>query len=165
MKNAFTLIELLIVITIVVVLQVVAFSLYQNYIVRVQVTTALQLLYLQQLEILKYRDINGVMPTAESVAISSPSSNDVSPPFISTTTVETNATENANIIKIDVQFSDSANSELANKSIILEGKIKDNGTWTWLCRNSTDSNAIKNKHLPSECQYTGNSCPASFCLE
>lgn len=160
--KAYTLMELLVVVVIIGILGVTTFSAYQSYIVRAQVNSAVQILYMQQLEITKYADVHGTLPTVQDIAPVT------GPPFIDNTVVETNQPTQpaqADIIKVEVQFSNNANDEISNKTIVLEGKVnKEKGTWTWLCRNSTDSNAIKNKYLPNNCQYTGQSCPASFCL-
>lgn len=158
MMKAFSLVEILLVVAIIGMLTMASIAMYQSYIIRAQVISGITILHMQQLEIAKYADINGVLPSSEEVG------DVVAPPFISTTTVETNAPTDADIIKVEVNFSNSAKKEISNKSIILEGKLNKNGTWTWLCRDSTDSNAINAKYLPSQCQYTGNSCPASFCL-
>lgn len=155
-----TLFELLIVLVIIGIIAVVSISSYKSYLVRVQVNAAVNILYMQQLAITKYYEIHGVMPTTENVPEIS------GPPFVTETVTETNIPDSsADIIKVEIQFSDTADEEISNKSVVIEGKYKEKEkSWTWLCRNSTDSNGIKNKYLPHQCQYTGHSCPASFCL-
>lgn len=157
--NAFSLVELMVVIAIVVVLAAVATPFLSDYLVRAQVNEAVVLLQARATEAASFYETRNALPSDTDMP-------DIMNPTVRITeiAVENNGGANdTDVIKIHATFSSNADDDLAGKALFMEGAVI-NGSWQWLCRHSVGINVIDNKFLPGACQYSG-SCPDMYCLD
>lgn len=136
--KGFTLIELMVTVTIVGILTALAVPAYQDYAIRAQVAEGISLTSGLKVSMNEYYDNYGVFPSsANDLGISSSTGS-----FIESTSITPNTGE------ISATFSSGANKAIVGKVISLVPKetIKENLEW------SCESN-IPSKYLPSSCSF------------
>ncbi|ENX4838068.1 pilin [Neisseria gonorrhoeae] len=159
LQKGFTLIELMIVIAIVGILAAVALPAYQDYTARAQVSEAILLAEGQKSAVTEYYLNHGEWPkdnTSAGVA----SASDIKGKYVKSVTV-TNGVVTAQMNPSGV------NKEIKDKKLSLWAK-RENGSVKWFCgqpvkrgagagadavtADTTGTNAIETKHLPSTCR-------------
>lgn len=143
MKNGFTLVELMIVITVISILAVISIPIYQSYLVRAQVTnvishidtykTFINFTYSQQGSCPTQTEINQIYNT-ESINS-----------YIKSATLTSPDKNSCNIL---FELKNNISHKIANKHINYNLTVSDNDSSNWTCT-STD---IEKIYFPSDCQ-------------
>lgn len=136
--QGFTLIELMIVVAIVGILAAVALPAYRNYSIRAKVTELITAGSAAKNGIAEYVNVNGVMPSAASVAVEGQSSRYVA----SVTYVGDSPTVGRIVVKAT-----DAEPAIAGKELELLGTVASEQV-TWTCRHTS----IADRYVPSSCK-------------
>ena len=149
-QAGFTLIELMVVVAIVGILTAVATPVYQNFLIRSQVSEGLILTGAVKTALTEYYQINGAAPANNSV-VGLPLSTDISGSFVSSVGIyRQNNTEAV----VTIEYGNTANAAIDGYVLDLIPTFG-NGTTTWVCDNSdfggTGANYVPNQYLPQSC--------------
>jgi len=140
-QQGFTLIELMIVVTIIGILAAVAIPMYLDYTVRSQVTEGLNLASGAKNAVSEYFQDRGSMPTGNSTAGLS-ASNEIQGKYVTDVAVG-----NQDGI-ITVTYGNQVNVLISGDTLTLTANTTRAGSVQWICA-STD---LQDKHLPSACR-------------
>jgi type IV pilus assembly protein PilA len=137
-QKGFTLVELMITVTIVAVLSAIAIPAYQGYIIKAQIAEGLYIASSAKIDILEFHAKTGAMPSNNLTAgYGGASSNKI-------------VSSEINDGKIHILFNGTeVNKEIQNKTIILAPYVNDsNNVLHWSC----ESYDIDNKYVPTSCR-------------
>jgi type IV pilus assembly protein PilA len=138
-QQGFTLIEIMIVIAIIGILTLAATQIYTNYLIRAQVSEALNMSAGAKVSVNEFFQENGDWPQNNSqAAISEPT--DIYGDYTRYVSVSSNI--------IEMQFNEFAHEAIAEKKIMLVA-TENSGSVTWLCQGD---GAIETGLLPSACR-------------
>jgi len=142
-QHGFTLIELMIVVAIIGILAAVAIPVYQNYIIRAQVSEGLSLAGAAKTAVGEYLMEHGTYPTTNDMAgLSAPAN--ISGNYVDGVTVGA-----AGVVTVD--YGNSAHPSLDPGSLTLTPS-ENNGSVSWTCAGVD----IADKHLPPICRTENN---------
>jgi type IV pilus assembly protein PilA len=158
LQKGFTLIELMIVVAIVGILAAIALPAYQDYIARAKMTEPLAKLDEIKLSVAEYYASNNATPAnASSAGIGSAGGwTSVTGPTYYTHVGYEEVTANTTV-KVAVKMNSAANSNLADKALIMTGTIQSDGSVSWTC--GSDVAAASLKLLPANCRAAGTITP------
>lgn len=126
------------------ILAAIAIPAYQNYLVRTQVSEGMVLAEGAKVAITEYDSNRGAFPRNNAEAgLAAPSS--IAGKYVSSVTVGTLRDGTGGI---EVDFSDTANSVLHGKHLLLVAQPQADGTLEWSCADST----VAAKYMPSSCR-------------
>ena len=137
-QQGFTLIELMIVTSVIGILASIAIPSYQDYTVRAQISEGLVLSAAAKVALVEYYVENGKWPE-NNVKAGLANQNDIEGNYVRSVRVKDN--------EIEVMFSNDANKAISNKRLTLTA-TQSFGYFKWNCA----SGAIQDKHLPSACR-------------
>lgn len=139
-QQGFTLIELMIVVTIVGILAAVAIPAYQDYTIRAQVAEGLSLASGAQSAVSEYFMQNGGWaPHNKDAAIAGPL--EIKGKYTRSVDIDDNV--------IEIIYGGDAHNEIFNKIVHLTA-VDNNGSVEWVC--SSPGGVIKTNHLPAACR-------------
>ena len=136
--RGFTLIELMIVVSITGILAAIAIPAYMDYVIRVQVSEGINLTGGAKSAVASYYQEYGAFPADNQNAALPPASS-ISGDYVSSVSVSGAV--------ISVLYSTAANSELSGQTITLAASST-GGSLSWSC---ASGGVIKDKHLPRSC--------------
>ena len=142
MKNAqrgFTLIELMIVVSIIGILASIAIPAYQNYIIRAQIAEGLALSDPVKVAVADFHDQSGVFPANNSEAILGPPTN-YTGSYVDSISV-TGAV-------ISIQYGNGANAQINGETVTITA-VSNPGSLEWVC---ATGGTISETHLPTSCR-------------
>ena len=154
LKNSagFTLIELMISVSIIGILLSLSIPTYLDYAIRAKISEAIHIAVAAKVSISEFYISNGKFPSSmESAGIRA-----ISTDYISSLSYESDSDaegddSSSESGRIVITLSQEIGAEAAGKKLMIEGQAQDNGLITWKCRpNSTDS--IPAHLLPSSCR-------------
>ncbi len=138
-NSGFTLIELMIVVSIIGILAAIAIPVYQRYTIRTQVSEGLNLSSTARVAVTDFYMNTGAWPTGNTAAgLATPT--EISGDFTAQVTVVDNV--------INVQYGNSAHSEISGQTITLTGSAND-GSVDWDC---ASAGVIQDENLPAACR-------------
>lgn len=141
-QEAFTLVEIMIVIAIIGILAMIAIPAYNDFTVRSKVSEGFTLASNAKTSVMEYYLTEGSWPSNNSVA-GMPSADQIKGEFVKSVAVDGD--------QIIVTFGEQAGDNLANHSLLMTAK--DNvGSITWSCQGKN----IDNKFLPPNCRDANN---------
>jgi len=152
-QHGFTLIELMLVITIVGLLAAIAIPAYQDYTGRAQVTEAFYLAGAQKQAVTEYHANHGSFPANNSDAgVADPLK--ITGNHVKSVTIET---DSGSAIIIAEMKDEKVSNTIKGKKLILKGEttvsgIGTGGSYTWMCSPNTSGTTIENKYLPATCR-------------
>ncbi len=138
-QQAFTLIELMIVVAIIGILAAIAIPAYQDYTVRSQVTEGLSLATnAKNLISMYYTDKGGVPANNSQAGLQTP------------TSIQGNYVTRLDIINgvISATFGNRANTVINGKTVLLSFLTANRNSISWTCKSSS----IDRRYLPSACR-------------
>ena len=138
-QQAFTLIELMIVVAIIGILAMIAMPAYQRYVIRAQVAEGLNLSGPLKVGVAEFYEINGAFPANNSEAA-------LAIPASYTGSYVTSISINGAVISI--LYGNDANSEIAGSAIEITA-TPNLGSMTWVC---ASAGIISDNYLPSSCR-------------
>lgn len=141
-QRGFTLIELMIVVTIIGILAAVAVPMYLDYTVRSQIAEGLNLAGGAKNAVTEYFQDRGAMPAGNADAGLS-AANEIQGSYTQSITV------GAGDGVITVTFGNRANAVIVGESITLTADTTQNGSVQWVCGSA---GVIEDKHLPAACR-------------
>ena len=139
-QQAFTLIELMIVVAIIGVLASIAIPAYQDYTIRTQVSEGLRLSSTAKSAITEYYVDKGLWPTDNAEAGISDSTEIVGH-YVQSVAIQDNV--------IDIQYGNQAHAVINGQHITLTVTTGFGGSFLWTC---ASAGVIEAKHLPSACR-------------
>jgi type IV pilus assembly protein PilA len=137
-QEAFTLIEIMIVIAIIGILAMIAVPAYKDFAVRSKVSEALSLASGAKTSVMEYYQTQGNWPTSNTVA-GLPTAEAIKGKFVQSVNIEGN--------KIIVTFGPAAGEGLNARHLEMVA-VDHSGSITWDCR----ADKIENKFLPPSCR-------------
>ena len=140
-QQGFTLIELMIVVTIIGILAAVAIPMYLDYTVRTQVSEGLNLASGAKNAVTEYFQDRGSLPTGNSTAGLS-ASNEIQGKFVTDVSVG-----NQDGI-ITVTFGNDVNALIFGDTLTLTANTTRAGSVQWICASAD----LQDKHLPAACR-------------
>lgn len=138
--RGFTLIELMIVVAIIAILASLAMPVYQEYIVRSQVSEGLSLSQGAKTGLTEQFSNRGTFP-ADNAEAGLPLPGSIAGRYVSSVTVGNGNGE------IAVSFGNSANAVISGQDVLLQA-IDSGGSLDWRCSSST----IDPRYLPTSCR-------------
>jgi type IV pilus assembly protein PilA len=146
MKNVqkgFTLIELMIVVAIIAILAAIAIPQYQNYIIRTQVSEAMNLADGAKTAVSEFYNNKGTFPTTNASAGLAPAASIFGKYVL---TVDVGNPKG----KITATMGKEANSKVAAKILVLSA-FDQGGTITWNCKSGAGT-TVPDAYLPTACR-------------
>ena len=138
-QQAFTLIELMIVVAIIGILAAIAMPAYQRYVIRAQIAEGLNLSGPLKVGVTDFYENNGVFPANNSEAA-------LETPASYTGSYVTSISISGAVISI--LYGNAANAEI-NGSAVNITATPYQGSMTWVC---ASAGVISDNHLPSSCR-------------
>lgn len=138
-QAGFTLIELMIVVSIIGILAAVALPVYERYMIRSQVTEGLNLSSAAKDVVSDYYMYYGIWPTDNGEAGLSDKS-EISGTYTAQIEVKDNV--------IEIQYGNSAHSDISGQLVALVA-VDNAGSVSWSC---ASAGVIEDKHLPDACR-------------
>lgn len=138
-QRGFTLIELMIVVTIIGLLAAIAMPMYRSYIIRAQVTEGLTMAAAAKSAVTDYYMNRGAWPSDNAEA-GLADENDINGKYTEHVSVEDNV--------IEIQFGNEAHPIIFDEEITLTA-VDNAGSVSWSCSNDGD---IQGRYLPSACR-------------
>ncbi|MDQ7997139.1 MAG: pilin [Luteibacter sp.] len=146
MKNVqkgFTLIELMIVVAIIAILAAIAIPQYQNYIIRTQVSEAMNLADGAKTAVAEFYNNKGTYPSKNaSAGLAAVGS--INGKYVSGVSVETTPG------KIIAVMGKEANSKVSGKKLVLSA-FDQGGTISWNCKSAAGTD-VPDAYLPTACR-------------
>lgn len=139
-QQAFTLVEIMIVVAIIGILAMIAIPAYNDFTVRSKVSEGLSLASGAKTSVMEYYMTQGRWPSNNTVA-GMPSSHDIKGDFVKSVTIDDN--------KIVVTFGQAAGDDLVDKNLVMSA-TDNGGSISWSCKGKN----IDNKYLPPNCRDT-----------
>lgn len=128
-QRGFSLIELMIVVSIIGILASIAMPAYQDYSVRAQVSDGFVLLHNVKQAIAESFTVTGVMPASRAEANLPAAANSTQSKYVAGVDVDTGGA-------IIVQYGNSANAQISGKTIQLTPYIQADRSIVWRCGNA-----------------------------
>lgn len=141
-QRGFTLIELMIVVTIIGILAAVAVPMYLDYAVRAQISDGVQLASGAKNAVTEFFQDRGRMPADNTESGLSAAS------AIQSRYVESVSVGNQDGV-ITVTFGNDVNEAIRGETVTLTANTSDPGSVQWVC---ASGGVIEEKHLPSACR-------------
>ncbi len=135
----FTLIELMIVVTIIGILAAVAIPMYLDYTVRAQISDGLSVAVGAKSAVTEYYQDRGVFPTDNAQAGLS-AANNITGEYVGSVTVASAV--------ISIRYGNNANVQIDGETVILTA-VDNLGSVSWSC---ASGGVIQGKHLPTVCR-------------
>jgi len=154
-QHGFTLIELMLVITIVGLLAAIAIPAYQDYTGRAQVTEAFYLAGAQKQAVTEYHANRGSFPANNSDAgVADP--DEITGQYVKSVTIGIDNADKTALVTAKMK-DDNVSKTIKNKELILRGSttvtgIGTGGSYTWVCSPNTSGTTIEQKYLPATCR-------------
>jgi type IV pilus assembly protein PilA len=142
LQHGFTLIELMIVVTIIGILAAVAVPMYLDYAVRSQISDGITLAKGAKNAVTEYFQDRGSMPASNADAGLS-ASNEIQGRYTASIAVG-----NADGV-ITITYGNQANAVVFGEAITLTANTAQAGSVQWVC---SSAGVIEDKHLPSACR-------------
>ena len=139
-QQGFTLIELMIVMSIVGILTSTALPAYQDYVIRAQVAEGLTLSAPAKLAVTEYYQLTGTWPENNDEA-GLADKHDIIGQYTEHMSVKDNV--------IEIKYAYAANQAIHNERIELTGTANGSGRITWTC---TPKDGFDAKYLPASCR-------------
>jgi len=137
-ENAFTLIELMIVVAIIGILAAIAIPAYQSYTVRAQVSEGLSLTGQAKVAVTEYFNERGAWP-ADNATANLPAAGAISGNYVASVEVTDNV--------IEVTFGNNVHNIILNQTVLLTA-ANVNNIIQWQCSSAT----IEDRYLPAICR-------------
>ena len=138
-QRGFTLIELMIVVAIVGILAAIAIPMYQQYVIRAQVSEGLDLSSAAKSAAGEFYAVAGDWPSDNDEAGLSDATE-----IFGSYTAQIEVIDNV----IEIQYGYDAHSDISGKIITLTG-FDNSGSISWIC---TSAGEIENRYLPGTCR-------------
>ncbi|TDK30055.1 prepilin-type N-terminal cleavage/methylation domain-containing protein [Luteimonas terrae] len=138
--QGFTLIEIMIVVAIIAILAAIAVPVYQNYVIRSQVSEAISLAEGAKVGLAEYRDSMSTWPANNTAAGLAPANN-ITGHYVSAVGVSKVAGQ------IEITFGNSAHPRILSQTLVLSA-ITSTGSTDWRCKGGT----LPAQYLPSSCR-------------
>ncbi len=139
-QQAFTLVEIMIVVAIIGILSVIAIPAYSDFTVRSKVSEGLSLASGAKTSVMEYYMTQGKWPVNNTVA-GLPKAEKIQGDFVRSVSIHDN--------RVIVTFGDGAGEDLTGRELSMAADDK-GGSIMWTCK----GNDIENKYLPPNCRDT-----------
>jgi type IV pilus assembly protein PilA len=139
-QQAFTLVEIMIVVAIIGILAVIAIPAYSDFTVRSKVSEGLSLASGAKTSVMEYYMTQGKWPVNNTVA-GLPKADSIKGDFVRSVYIHDN--------QVVVTFGDDAGVDLTGRDLIMAAN-DNGGSISWTCKGSD----IENKYLPPNCRDT-----------
>lgn len=138
-QRGFTIIELMIVVTIIGILVAIAIPAYQDYLARTQTAEAVELLSGGKVPLSEFHNNNGIWPSSAASVMGS-----VAGRYVASVSITGGAGSSAPLQLTATMKSTGVNSGIAGKTLIMTSL--DGSTWT------CSGGSIGTRYLPSSCR-------------
>lgn len=138
-QYGFTLIELMIVITIIGILAAIAIPMYLDYTVRSQIAEGISVAGAAKSAVTEYYQDHGVFPT-DNVEAGLSAAGDITGRYVESVSV--------NGAVVTILYGNDANAQIMGETVTLTG-TDNTGSVGWAC---ASGGVIQAKHMPSPCQ-------------
>jgi len=154
-QHGFTLLELMLTITIIGFLAAIAIPAYQDYTGRAQVNEAFHLAGAQKMAVTEYHANRGSFPASNGEA-GIADADDIKGHYVESVTIEIYSGSGAAKI-IAKMKDDKVSKTIKGKELILRGEttvtgIGEGGSYTWKCSPNDTGTTIEAKYLPANCR-------------
>jgi len=139
-QQAFTLIELMIVVAIIGILAAIAIPMYLDYAVRAQISEGLSVSGGAKTAVSEFYMNNGVFP-ANNLQAGVADPGDISGKYVSSVSVASNV--------ITIQYGNEANQVIDGETVTMTADTTAPGAVAWVC---ASGGTIQAKHLPVSCR-------------
>lgn len=150
--GGFTLVELMIAVSIIGILLSLAIPTYLDYAARAKVTEAIQMAAANKVQITEFYISNGGLPTSKAQS----GVGDVSTRYISSMDYEHEEGDDETNEKgrIVVTFSEHLAPDVTDTKLVVEAETQSGGLLSWSCR-AADEDGIPERFLPANCRDNG----------